>query len=92
MKKLLGFLLLVLVGAAAAAGVLYLRVNQPYRGYPSAEQFVEIPPGSGSVGIGERLVAAGVVRDATTFRTALYMSSQGRHLKAGEYQIGRAHV
>ncbi len=89
MKKLLGFLLLVLIGAAAAAGVLYLRINQPYRGYTAAEQFVEIPPGSGSVGIGERLVAAGVVRDPTTFRTALYLSSQGRHLKAGEYRFDR---
>jgi UPF0755 protein len=90
MKKLLGFLLLVLIGAAAAAGVLYLRVNQPYRGYQSAEQFVDVPPGSGSVGIGERLVAAGVVRDLATFRTALYMSSKGRHLKAGEYRFDRA--
>ena len=89
MKKLLGFLLLVLVGAAAAAGVIYLRINQPYRGYQAAEQFVEIPAGSGSVGIGERLVAAGVVRDTTTLRAALWMSNQGRHLKAGEYRFDR---
>ena len=87
MKKLLGVLLLLLVGAGAAAGLLYTRVNQPYRGFDGTEQFVEIPQGTGSRPIGERLVAAGVVRDTATFRTALWMSGQGRHLKAGEYRF-----
>ena len=90
MKKFLGFLLLVVVGAGAAATLVYSRVNQPYRGYQGAEQFVEIPQGTGSLGIGERLVSAAVVRDMPTFRTALYMSQQGRHLKAGEYRFDRA--
>jgi len=58
MKKLLGFLLLVLLSAGAAAGVIYWRISQPYRGYQAAEQFVELPLGTGSVPIGERLVAA----------------------------------
>ena len=89
MKKFLGFVLLVLVGAGAAAAWLYLRVNQPYRGYTAAEQFVEIPQGAGSLGIGERLVAAGVVRDMATFRTAVSMSRKGRQLKAGEYRFDR---
>jgi UPF0755 protein len=87
MKKLLGFLLLVLLSAGAAAGIMYWRINQPYRGYEAAEQFVELPSGTGSVPIGERLVAAGVVRDVATFRTALWMSHKGRHLKAGEYRF-----
>jgi len=90
MKKLLGFLLLVLIGAGAAAGVLYLRINRPYRGFEGNEQFVEIPQGTGSLPIGERLVAAGVIRDTVTFRTALWMSNKGRHLKAGEYRFDRA--
>ena len=90
MKKVLGFLFLVLVGAAAAAALMYSRVRQPYRGYESAEQFVELPQGTGSMPIGERLVAAGVIRDLTTYRTALWMSQQGRHLKAGEYRFDRA--
>jgi UPF0755 protein len=90
MKKLLGFLGLVLIGAGAAAGVMYWRINQPYRGYQGTEQFVELPQGTGSVAIGERLVAAGVVRDTPTFRAALWMSHQGRHLKAGEYRFDRA--
>jgi UPF0755 protein len=90
MKKLFGFLFLVLLGACAAAALMYSRVNQPYRGYEAAEQFVELPSGTGSLPIGERLVAAGVVRDIATFRTALWMSNKGRHLKAGEYRFDRA--
>jgi len=86
-KRLLWLLVLVILAAAGAAGVLYVRVNQPYRGYAAAEQFIEIPQGSGSRIIGERLVAGGVVRDDTTFRTALWMSGKGRHLQAGEYRF-----
>src|SRR5262245_6389752 len=90
MKRLAGLLILMLLAGGAAAGVLYVRVNQPYRGYGSAEQFVEIPQGAGSRVIGERLVAGGVVRDETTFRTALWLSGKGRHLQAGEYRFDRA--
>jgi UPF0755 protein len=90
MKKLLWFLLLVVIAAGAAAAVLYMRVNRPYRGFEGSEQFVEIPQGTGSTPIGERLVAAGVIRDGITFRLALWLSNQGRHLKAGEYRFDRA--
>jgi UPF0755 protein len=90
MKKVLAFVVLVLVIVGALAGVLYVRVNQPYRGFDGTEQFVELPPGSGSLAIGQRLVDARVVRDLPTFRTALWMSGQGRHLKAGDYRFDRA--
>ena len=42
-------LVLVVIGlAAAGAGYFGIaRVNQPYKGYPDAEVFVEIPPGVG---------------------------------------------
>jgi len=90
MKKLLGFLLLVLVGAGAAAALMYMRVNQPYRGYQAAEQFVEIPPGAVSRTIGDRLVAAGVIRDLSTYRVALYVTGEGRRLQAGDYRFDRA--
>jgi peptidoglycan lytic transglycosylase G len=89
MKKFLGFVLVLVLAAGAAAALMYSRVNQPYRGYPQAEQFVEIPQGAGSAGIGERLVSAGVIRDTATFRTALWMSHKGRVLKAGEYRFDR---
>jgi UPF0755 protein len=90
MKKLLGFVFLIVVSACAVAALVYVRVRQPYRGYDAAEQFVEIPQGAGSVPIGERLVAAGVIRDPITFRIALWRSRQGRRLKAGEYRFDRA--
>ena len=90
MKKLAFLLLLVVLAAAGAAGALYLRIHEPYRGYQGAEQFVDIPQGAGSRTIGDRLVAAGVVRDDVTFRASLWLSGQGRRLKAGEYRFTQA--
>jgi UPF0755 protein len=87
MKKLGVLLLLLLLAAAGAVAAVYLRARQPYRGYGGAEQFVDIPGGSGTRAIGERLVAAGVVRDPLTFRFALWMSGHARVLKAGEYRF-----
>src|SRR5436190_19500475 len=87
LKKLLWLIVLVVVAGAAVFGVMYVRINQAYRGYDAGEQFVEIPQGAGSRTIGERLVAAGVVRDHPTFRSALWMSGEGRRLKAGEYRF-----
>lgn len=81
--------LFVLAALAAAAGLVYLRIHAPYRGYAGAEQFVDIPPGSSTRGIGDRLVAAGVVRDRFTFRAALAVSRKARVLKAGEYRFDR---
>ena len=89
LKKILWLVALVVLAAAAAAGVLYVRINQPYRGYQVAGQVVEIPQGSGSLAIGERLISAGVVRDMTTYRIALYMSGRARDLQAGEYRFER---
>jgi peptidoglycan lytic transglycosylase G len=90
LKKLIGLLFVLLLVAGAAAGFVYMRVNQPYRGYESNEQFVDIPAGAGSVAIGDRLIGAGVIRDRTTYRTAVWMSGKGRQLKAGEYRFDAA--
>jgi UPF0755 protein len=90
MKKLLGILILLMLAAGGVVALMYTRVNQSYRGYEGAEQFVEIPQGAGSVGIGDRLVAAGVIRDRATYRMAVWMTGQGRHLKAGDYRFDRA--
>jgi peptidoglycan lytic transglycosylase G len=90
MKKLLLSLVLIVTGAGVAGGWFYLRAQQPYRGYEGSEQFVEIPPGASSFAIGERLVAGGVVRDLPTYRLALWLSGQGRRLKAGEYRFDHA--
>ena len=65
MRRLIFVILAVLVAIAAAAGVVYSRVDRPFKGYEAAEQFVEVPPGAGSsrqsAGGSSR---AGVVRDA----------------------------
>ena len=94
MKKLLGCCCRCCSSSALVRPprrVFYLRASGSRTAATTApEQFVEIPPGAGSLAIGERLVAAGVVRDLPTYRLALWMSGQGRHLKAGEYRFDRA--
>ena len=90
MKKLLLSLVLIVTVTGVAGGWFYLRARQPYRGYEGSEQFVEIPPGASSFAIGERLVAGGVVRDLPTYRLSLWLSGQGRRLKAGEYRFDHA--
>ncbi len=90
MKKLLALIVVVIVAGAAAAAWVYVRAGQPFKGFAADEQFVEIPPGAGSRTIGDRLVQGGVVRDRLTFRVALWLTGQGRHLKAGEYRFDRA--
>ncbi|HEY7284627.1 MAG TPA: endolytic transglycosylase MltG [Vicinamibacterales bacterium] len=90
MKRFVIFVLFVAIMGGAAAFSMYARLNEPYRGFEAAEQFVDIPAGAGSRAIGDRLAAAGVVRDPWTFRVALYLSRQGRHLKAGEYRFDSA--
>ena len=90
MKKVFILLLgLVLLGCAVAAYLVYGRLNQPFRGYTEAERFVEIPGGSGSRAIGDRLIEAGVIRDRLSYRVALWRSGQARRLKAGEYRFDR---
>jgi UPF0755 protein len=91
MKKLLTVLGVLMVLAAAAGVAAYVnvrqRVNAPYRGYGGAEQFVEIPAGSSTRAIAERLLAAGVVSDPLTWRAAILLSGDATRLKAGEYRF-----
>jgi len=86
-KLFLAFVLLLAVIAGGAGAWLYRGIRQPFRGYAAAEQFVDIPSGLGTRAIGERLVAAGVVRDAVTFRAALWTVGETTRLKAGEYRF-----
>jgi UPF0755 protein len=86
-KRLFLLFIVLAVGAAAAGWWGYQRLIEPYRGYDAAEVFVDIPSGTGPAGIGARLVGAGVVRDAWTFRAAVIVSGRARDLKAGEYRF-----
>jgi UPF0755 protein len=81
---------IIVTFVAAGAVWLLLGAEQPYKGYDAAEQFVEIPPGAGPAAIGRRLTEAGIVRDETSFRIALWRSGQARRLQAGEYRFDRA--
>jgi peptidoglycan lytic transglycosylase G len=89
-KKLLLVFVVLLLVAGAAAFAVYSRVQEPFRGYSGEAQAVEIPAGSSTRAIGEKLVEAGVVRDMLTYRVALWMSGDARRLKAGEYRFDRA--
>jgi UPF0755 protein len=86
-RRLVLALIVLLIAAAAAFIVAETRLSAPYRAYAGPEQFVEIPSGAGTRAIADRLVASGVVRDRLTFRAALWLSGQARHLKAGEYRF-----
>lgn len=88
-RRLLLLVLLLGLGAGLAAGFISQRAHQPYRGFAAAEQFVDIPAGSGAAAIGRRLSDAGIVRDPLTFRIALAMTGRARELKAGEYRFDR---
>jgi UPF0755 protein len=88
-RALLAVAALLVVALAAAAIWMLLGMEQPYKGYQGAEQFVEIPPGAGPAAIGRRLAEAGVVRDELSFRYALRRSGQAQRLQAGEYRFDR---
>ena len=86
------FLLIVLAGVGAFffGNTVWGRVHEPYKGYDGAEQFVDIPPGTGMAAIRRRLVDAGVVRDDTVLRVALWWTGESRNIRAGEYRFDRA--
>ncbi len=79
----------VILGLLIAGAWIWMGVERPYKGYSADEQFVDIPQGAGTYTIGRHLVDGGVVRDMATFRTAVTLSGQGRHLQAGEYRFDR---
>jgi UPF0755 protein len=90
LKKFLAFVMVLALTAGAVAALMSVRVHEAYRGFQGAEQFIEIPPGAGSRTIGDRLVAGGAIRDLWTYRLAVYLTGDGRKLKAGEYRFDRA--
>jgi UPF0755 protein len=89
-RAILLLVTLAVVAALGAAGMLYRRTSEPYKGYEAPEQFVTIEPGSSPRAIAERLIEAGVVRDDTTFRAALWRTGRARQLQAGEFRFDRA--
>ena len=90
MKKFLAFVVLLGLIAGGIGAWVYMGIRQPFRGYSTPEQFVDIPSGLGTRAIGDRLVGAGVVRDAVTFRAAMWTIGSATRLKAGEYRFADA--
>ena len=86
-RILLGAVLLVLIGAVAAAAWLYWSVQRPFKGYGGQDAFVEIASGSGPVTMARALERAGVVASVSSFRAAVWLRGAGRKLQAGEYRF-----
>jgi len=80
MKRLLGAEVLVVL---VALGGAVWRLRQPYQGFPEPV-FVELPRGTTTFAIGQRLAAAGVVRSPWDF-VAARLWAHARVLQAGEY-------
>jgi UPF0755 protein len=85
----LGFFMLVLLAAVAAAAWSYYSIRRPFKGYAGPETFVEIAPGTTPQAMGRALADAGVVASPTAFRTAVWLRGAGRRLQAGEYRFDR---
>ena len=86
---IVAFLLVALIGGASLVYLGVSRAREPYFAAATPDVFVDVPAGAGPTSIAQRLVDAGVVRDAMTFRIAVWMSGRARDLKAGEYQFDR---
>jgi UPF0755 protein len=86
-RFLLFGLLIAVLASGAAAWVVRQRLQAPFKGYASEEQFVDLPRGTRPQAIGRALVSAGVIRDPVVFRVALWLSGSARRLKAGEYRF-----
>lgn len=89
-QRLLVLGVVVALAAGGAAWWLRQQARLPFQGYAGDEVFVDIPSGTGPRSIGARLAEAGVVRDALTFRVALWLTGRARDLKAGEYRFSGA--
>jgi UPF0755 protein len=81
---------IAVLGAVLVAFEVHERLTTPYKGFATPEVFINLPQGIGVRTIGRSLAAAGVVRDQTTFRIAVWRLGASRSLKAGEYVFREA--
>lgn len=89
-RRFLILALLVIVAGGGAAWWVRARLHTPYRSFDAEEVFVDVPEGSSVASIANRLVAAGVLPDALTFRLAARVTGADRRLQAGEYRFAGA--
>ena len=81
-RRLLIFMILAIAGVAAAAAFL---VYQPYKGFENPV-LLDLPRGMPTRSFADRLVKAGVIRDARLFLIARALHP-GAVLQAGEYEF-----
>ena len=84
MKKILLFLVLLVVAAAGTLSYGWTLVGQPYCGY-SGEIVVDIPAGFGSEEIVDLLLTRGVLQHRYPSLAYLYFSPYRGKAQAGEY-------
>ena len=86
-RWLAGFIVGIIVLAGALVAWFRWELATPYYGAESAETFVDIPHGAGTVAIADALVGARMLRHRLPF--VLYVRWRGvaRRLQAGEYRF-----
>jgi len=77
----------VLVVAAAFAGLVFVAVKMPYKGYAGESVVLNIAPRTPTVAILTSLESAGALRDWRLGLVALRFLHPGKTLKAGEYRF-----
>lgn len=88
MRVIIRSLVFLALLALLAAGFAGYRLVASYQGF-QRDVFVELPRGSGTGGIADRLTQAGVIRSRWDFYLARLIE-RGRVLKAGEYRFQKA--
>ena len=88
MRAFLTIVLIVLLGAAAVAGYLWLAIEKPYGTIPPEGVFVEVPHGASQRAVSHLLENKGIIRSSLAFE--LYARRHPkRSLLAGEYFFDR---
>ena len=77
----------LLVVAAAFAGLVFVAVKMPYKGYAGDSVVLNIAPRTPTVTILASLESAGVLRDWRLGLVSLRLLHPGKTLKAGEYRF-----
>jgi UPF0755 protein len=88
-RVLLGLMVLValLLIPVGMFGWSWLKLQQPYKGYPGGETIVQIEPGLGASQILALLQDKGVLRDAKLARSYLIYFMDDPKIQAGEYRF-----
>ncbi len=88
MKRVLLFILVLVLAAAGVAAWGWYCITQPYQGFASGGVFLTVPHGASSRGVAHILESNGVVRSALAFE--IYARRHPRRsLEAGEYFFER---